>query len=109
MNLYEDFPDAWQFIGHYRHYWDDLDIDDEEEIVGRVYDAQGSADCLDYIRDARRLLNYDPFPWEEIVRWSNRVQPDEAAARAWLENYIALLERHVKAAGDRAPKPPRID
>ena len=97
MDLDERYPEAWQFLGHYQWYWDELDIDDENEIAQRTVETQDREDFDAYLSEIREIMAMNPFPWREIVRWSNRSQPDEQATREWLENFIRLIEKHLAA------------
>lgn len=97
MRIRDRYPGAWEFLMHYRWYWDDLDIDDENEIARRTVESQDREDFDAYLSEIREIIAMKPFPWREIVRWSNRSQPDEQATREWLENFIRLIEKHLAA------------
>lgn len=97
MDLEETYPEAWQLLILYQVRWDDEDIDDDEIIAREILNDRGPDELAASIRELRDMMKMNDFPWETILNWSNRSQPDEQATRAWLENLLDLVSKNLAA------------
>ena len=97
MHYGESYPAARTLMILYRMYWDYDEIRDDDQIARSIVEDQDREDFDAHLGEVREIMAMKPFPWREIVGWSNRSQPDERATREWLENFIRLIEKRLAA------------